>query len=185
MPSPDDLIERHGDPITISRVVDYTMSAEGVSDVVRRFDHTKGIVSAPSETDTQRPEGRVDTGNLTVTVPSDQDVQVERQGGRDRVALGHIDPDDDPDPDAYTVTDVSDDTHPIADVTKTTLTTEKWTGQNLFDDAEYYLIADTLTVDSGEVYTVESGTIETYRYSDVDGELTVEGVLNLIAEFPD
>lgn len=182
MPTPNQLVADHGDDITILRVVDFEMTPNGATDVIRHIDHTQGVISSPSETDTVRPEGRADTGNRTVTVQSSQDVQVERPGGRDFVALGHIDPDDDLDPDVYTVTNVSDDTHNFLDITKKTLTCEAWTGKHLFDYADYYLVADTLVVESGETYTIPEGEIESYRFADVDGTLTVDGVLNLIGE---
>lgn len=140
---PDTLVATHGDPVTITRVVSATVGQDGVSAVTREFEHTLAVLSSPTDDDTQRPEGRSNQGDLTATVQSETDVAVERQGGRDRVIEGHVNPATAEDVDAYSVVEISDDTHNFANIRKVTATCERWTGTNLQDDARGYLNADT------------------------------------------
>ena len=140
MSDPTQLVETHGTEVTYTRVVDYTIGASGdVEDVTREYEHTKGIISSPSETDSQELEGRLDSGGITVTVPSGLDVEMNRTGGKDRVVIGHVDPATATDVEAYTVQDVSDDTHNFAGIRKVTLTCDRFSGRdNVQDDADTY-----------------------------------------------
>ena len=182
MSDPTQLVETHGTEVTYSRVVDYTIGASGdVEDVVREYEHTKGIISSPSETDSQELEGRLDSGGITVTVPSGLDVEMNRTGGKDRVVIGHVDPATATDVEAYTVQDVSDDTHNFAGIRKVTLTCDRYSGRdNVQGDAsEYYELwtESALTVASGESYTVTAGEQERYSGVENDGQITNDGTL--------
>ena len=85
MVTPDSIIESFGEGIAITRVVEHGTGRDGVSEVAREIETTEGVVSSPGEDAEQRLEGRVESGMITVTVPSDTDVRADRDGGRDRL----------------------------------------------------------------------------------------------------
>jgi len=89
---PDDIVENSGRAITLTRVSDYSAGPEGAESVEREFEQTKGVVSSPSEEQLQNLEGRLDEGAITVTLFSNTDIEPDRDGGRDRLILGHVDP---------------------------------------------------------------------------------------------
>ena len=142
MVTPDSLIESFGESVTLTRVIDYTTGRDGVTGVTREFETVKGIVSSPGEEAEQRLEGRVESGMITVTVPSDTDVKADRDGGRDRLLRPSVsDPENPPEGvRLYTVEDVQRDRHPIAGVDKLTLTCSEFGGRrDLAEDAETYV----------------------------------------------
>ena len=142
MVTPDSLIESFGESVTLTRVTDYTTGRDGVTGVTREFETVKGVVSSPGEEAAQRLEGRVESGMITVTVPSDTDVKADRDGGRDRLLRPSVsDPENPPEGvRLYTVEDVTRDRHPIAGVDKLTLTCSEFGGRrDLAEDAETYV----------------------------------------------
>lgn len=144
MVTPDSLIDSFGEEVTLTRVTEYTTGRDGVAGVTREFETVKGVVSSPGEEAEQRLEGRVESGMITVTVPSGTDVEADREGGRDRLLRPSV-----TDPTAppegvrlYTVEDVQRDRHPIAGVDKLTLTCSEYGGrEDLENDAETYVEA--------------------------------------------
>ena len=144
MVTPDSLIESFGEDVTLTRVIDYTTGRDGVTGVTREFETVKGIVSSPGEEAEQRLEGRVESGMITVTVPSGTDVKADREGGRDRLVRPSVTDPTAPPEDArlYTVEDVQRDRHPIAGVDKLTLMCSEFGGRkDLAEDAETYVEA--------------------------------------------
>ena len=144
MVTPDSLIESFGEDVTLTRVIDYTTGRDGVTGVTREFETVKGRVSSPGEDAEQRLEGRVESGMITVTVPSDTDVKADREGGRDRLLRASVaDPENPPEGvRLYTVEDVTRDRNPIAGVDKLTLTCSEFGGRkDLENDAETYVEA--------------------------------------------
>ena len=122
MTNPDTIIQESGEPITLSRVVGYTVNAQGAQDVQRELHTTKGIVSSPSEELEQRLSGRIEGGAITVTLPSGTDVQQNRNGGRDRIIRGTVESEGDYDgQELYTVIDVTRDKHPMVGIEKLTV----------------------------------------------------------------
>ena len=122
MTNPDTIIQESGEAITLSRVVDYTVNAQGAQNVERELVTTKGIVSSPSEELEQRLSGRIEDGAITVTLPSDIDVQANRDGGRDRIIRDTIESLEEYDgEDIYTVIDVTRDKHPMVGIEKLTV----------------------------------------------------------------
>ena len=119
---PDTIIQESGEPITLSRVVDFTVNSEGAQDVQRELHTTKGIVSSPSEELEQRLSGRIEDGAITVTLPSETDVQQNRYGGRDRIIRGTVESEGEYDgQELYSVIDVTRDRHPMVDINKLTV----------------------------------------------------------------
>ena len=137
MVTPDSLIESFGEGIALTRVVEHDTGRDGVSEVTREIETTEGVVSSPGEEAEQRLEGRVESGMITVTVPSDTDVRADRDGGRDRLL------------------------RPAPDIPASALT---------------------LWVREGETHTVEAGTTETYQDVRLDGELVLDGEIELTEE---
>lgn len=86
MAGPDRIVERAGETITLERVIDYEIDANGqVQNVETELETVNAIVSQPSEEDEQRVEGRLSTGSLKLTLPSDVDVAGDRDAERDRI----------------------------------------------------------------------------------------------------
>ena len=142
MVTPDSIIESFGEGIAITRVVEHDTGRDGVSEVAREIETTEGVVSSPGEEAAQRLEGRVESGMITVTVPSDTDVKADRDGGRDRLLRPSVsDPENPPEGvRLYTVEDVTRDRHPIAGVDKLTLMCSEFGGRrDLAEDAETYV----------------------------------------------
>lgn len=108
-------VEAHGEDVDHEYVTDYDLDANGQVDqssIVTATDTIKAIVSKPTEEDEQRLEGRLSTGSLKLTVPSDRDIQADRGGRWDRIHRdGRI----------YKVVDVQDDRHPFTGTTKQTV----------------------------------------------------------------
>lgn len=104
---PDALVEAHGEAVTIERVYDWALDANGqVTDVETDYQTVPIVASDPSEQDVQRADARLGTGALKLTVPSwvgeddafgsdafgsdrfggrDPGVEGDREGARDRV----------------------------------------------------------------------------------------------------
>ena len=142
MVTPDSLIDSFGESVTLTRVTEYTTGRDGVTGVTREFETVKGIVSSPGEEAEQRLEGRLESGMITVTVPSGTDVKADREGGRDRLVRPSVADPTAPPKDArlYTVEDVSRDRHPMAGVDKLTLMCSEYGGrEDLEIDAETYV----------------------------------------------
>lgn len=144
MVTPGSIIQSFGEGVTLTRVTEYTTGRDGVTGVTREFETVPGIVSSPGEEAEQRLEGRVESGMITVTVPSGTDVKADREGGRDRLVRPSVADPTAPPEDArlYTVEDVSRDWHPIAGVDKLTLTCSEYGGrEDLAEDADTYVQA--------------------------------------------
>ena len=144
MVTPDSIIESFGEQVTLTRAIDYTTGRDGVTGVTREFETVKGIVSSPGEEAEQRLEGRLESGMITVTVPSGTDVKADREGGRDRLVRPAVADPTDPPEDArlYTVEDVTRDRHPLTGVDKLTLMCSEYGGrEDLEIDAETYVEA--------------------------------------------
>jgi hypothetical protein len=121
---PDDLVAEHGETVGHEYVTDYALTGEGQVDpdsVVTQTDEIQAVVSAPSEQDQQRVDGRLSTGSLRLTVPSDRDVSGERGGRRDRF---HVDDE------VYEVVEVQADEHPITGTTKQTVLVDRLGGRS-------------------------------------------------------
>ena len=83
---PDAIVERAGELVTLERVVDYAIDANGqVVDKETETVDIPAVVSQPSEQDEQRLEGRLETGAIKLTVPSTEDIRADRNGQRDRI----------------------------------------------------------------------------------------------------
>jgi len=123
MAGPDAIVAAHGVTVTHEYVTDYSLDANGQVDpgsVVTDSDDIQAIVSKPSEEDTQRHEGRLSTGGLRLTVPSDRDVSGERGGRRDRFQV---------DDEWYEVVEVQDDEHPVTGTAKQTVLVDRLGGR--------------------------------------------------------
>lgn len=143
MPTPDDLVNQHGRNVTVMRVSSFDVTRDGAKNITREYEHTQAILSKPSEDDTQRLEGRIDAGSITATLLTSVDVEAERDGGRDRIALGHIDPSTATDVDSYTVQEDVTDTHPMVGIEKATYMCERYSGRDtLSEDADVFVAAD-------------------------------------------
>lgn len=181
--TPDDFVDAYGEPVTITRAVSLTVTMDGAEDVEREVEQTKGIIrSPPTESMLQRLEGRIDEGSIQVTLPSSSDVSVRRQGGRDRLALGHVDPASDTGVDAYSIVEIFDDTHPITGTRKLTVVCQALNRPDLQDDAVEYWATwsdDILVVESGEIYTIEEGDTHSYAGVDNDGTIDNDGTLEI------
>jgi len=185
MTTPDDLIAQNGEPVTLTRVTDFDAGRDGVANVTRELETVQAIVHSPSESQTQRLEGRLQDGAISVTLPSDTDVEADRDGGRDRllrpdpntltdeltlvvddgetfviesgetVSYSEVELNGDlelqgdleltgesltipEDTRIYTVEDVSDDTHPMVDITKLTVVCNELDREDLSEDADTY-----------------------------------------------
>ena len=135
--NPNRLVEKSGEELTLTRVVDFETGMDGVSGVQREVLTFKGIVSNPSEEQEQRLEGRLETGAITITVDSDLDIEANRDGGRDRVIRPNTDDvETEIDGSIYTVIDVTRDRHPIVGVEKTTVVCNVLDRVDLVNDAE-------------------------------------------------
>ena len=83
---PDAIVERAGELVTLERVIDYAVDESGqVVDKETELVDIPAVISQPSEKDEQRLEGRLETGAIKLTVPSDEDVRGDRDGQRDRI----------------------------------------------------------------------------------------------------
>lgn len=137
--NPDDMVTANGEAITLTRAVAMTVTVDGAEDIEREYEHTTGVIrSPPTESLLQRIEGRIDEGSIQVTLPSSSDVSIRRQGGRDRLALGHVDPASDTGVDAYSIVEIFDDTHPITGTRKLTVVCQALNRPDLQDDAVEY-----------------------------------------------
>jgi len=124
MPGPDAIVAQHGVTVTHEYVTDYSLDANGQVDpnsVVTTTDEISVVISKPSEEDTQRHEGRLSTGGLRLTVPSDQDVSGERGGRRDQFQI---------DGEWYEVVEVQDDEHPLTGTAKQTVLVDRLGGRS-------------------------------------------------------
>ena len=181
MVTPDSLIESFGEGIAITRVVEHDTGRDGVSEVTREIETTEGVVSSPGEEAEQRLEGRVESGMITVTVPSDTDVRADRDGGRDRL----LRPAPDISADALTLWVREGETYTVEAGTTETYQDVRLDGElNLegeivLEDGRIEASALTLWVREGETHTVEAGTTEAYRNVRLDGELNLEGEILL------
>jgi len=138
MTDPDDLIAQNGEPVTLTRVTDFDAGRDGVENVTREYETVQAWVHSPSESQAQRLEGRLQDGAISVTLPSDTDVEADRDGGRDRIIRPAADPTATGSSRIYTVEDVSDDTHPMVDITKLTVVCNELDREDLSDDADTY-----------------------------------------------
>jgi len=143
MVTPDDIVTERGEQLTLTRVSAFDTGRDGVSNVTREFETIMGIVSQPSEEDAQRLEGRIESGAITVTVPSGTDIASDRDGGRDRLIRPATDPTTvDGSVRVYTVEDVQDDTHAFAGIRKVTVVCSEFGGrEDLSEDADSYVQA--------------------------------------------
>jgi len=140
VPLPNDLVDRFGRNITITRVTDATVTVDGAESKTREYEQTQAIVFNPSVDDQQMLEGRIDAGSVGVTVTSDTDLEANRELGKDRIVLGHVDPSTATDVTAYTVVSDETDTHPMfPDLTKATFMCDRFSGrETLSEDADTY-----------------------------------------------
>ena len=144
MVTPDSLVAQFGETVTITRVTSYDAGRDGVSNVTREFEDIKAVISQPDESDEQRLAGRLESGAITATVPTDTDVQSDRDGGRDRIIRPAVsDPENPPDDvRLYTVEEVADDTHPMVGIDKLTVTCSEFGGRvDIENDADDYVEA--------------------------------------------
>lgn len=112
---PGDLVDEHGEQVTLERVTTAVYDSHDVLDESASTIETptiKAIFSQPTDEDQQRVEARVGTATLKATVQENVDVETRREGRRDRIARNGR---------TYLVIDVIDDFHPFAEVTKKTL----------------------------------------------------------------
>lgn len=115
MTNPDELVDAHGEEVTLEHVTDAQYDDNDVLDESASTIETETvsmIVSSPSEQDQIRLEGRVGTAELKGTVKSSVDVSTQREGRRDRIQRGG---------EWYDVIDVADDTHPFVGTPKQTV----------------------------------------------------------------
>ena len=144
MVTPDSLVEQFGETVTLTRVSSFDAGRDGVTNVTREFTDVKAVISQPDESDEQRLAGRLESGAITATVPTDTDVQSDRDGGRDRLIRPAVsDPENPPDDvRLYTVEEVADDTHPMVGIDKLTLMCSEFGGrEDLANDADSYTSA--------------------------------------------
>jgi U3 small nucleolar ribonucleoprotein component len=139
--NPDTLVENNGQNITITRVSSFDVTADGIENVEREYEQTKGIISNPSEDLAQRLEGTIDEGSITVTVTSDTDVEAQPDAGKDRIIKGHVDPSTASDVEVYTVVSLQDDEHPLMGIKKLTAVCNRFNREDLQDDADTYVSA--------------------------------------------
>lgn len=143
MTGPDDIVARAGEPITLERAVDYEIDANGqVQTLETERVTTEAIVSQPTEEDEQRLEGRLSTGSLKMTLPSNTDVAADRDGQRDRIyrpelaGWGEDGWGDDgwggsaPEKRIYEVVEVRDDKHPLTGALKLTIIADELDGRS-------------------------------------------------------
>ena len=124
MTGPNQLVEQFGETVTHEYVTDYELDNNGQVDpdsLETVEEEIPAIVSAPSEEDTQRLEGRLSAGSLQLTVPSDQDVRGDRGGRRDRFEIRDH---------RYEVVDVQDDIHPVTGTEKVTVFADRLGGRS-------------------------------------------------------
>lgn len=107
------IIERVTDPVyDVNDVLDEEASTIETEEV-------PAVISNDLEDDRRRVEGEVPTMALQVTVPSDTDIEVDREGRPDEVVI---------DGDSYRVDDITEGDHPFADVVKRTATVVRKAG---------------------------------------------------------
>lgn len=85
---PNAIVARRGEPVVHEYVEDYELDANGQVDpasVRTRIQEIPAIVSQPRREDEQRLEGRLQTGGIRMTVPSDVDIRADRGGQRDLI----------------------------------------------------------------------------------------------------
>lgn len=110
MTSPNEMVENHGETVTLERVTSpvydsYDELDEGAS-TVEEVD-IKAVISQPEEGGTTRPEGKAALRRLQATVKSDIDISATREGGADAIIRNGK---------RYKVGQVIDDRHPIVDM---------------------------------------------------------------------
>lgn len=111
----DAIVGNAGTPVTVRRVTAPAYDANDVLDEAASTIETEqvnAIVSSPSTETQRRLEGRVDSADLQLTVPSSTDIVTNRAGVDDEV---------DHDGRTYRVADVRAVDHPFADVSKKTV----------------------------------------------------------------
>ena len=144
MTTPDEIVERNGEPVTLIRVSDFAVDANGQvnpDSVEIELIDTKAIVSNPTEEDEQRLEGRLSTGSIRVTLPSDLDVSADRGGRRDRLFRPAVDGwgsgawgggvwgGADPATRVYEIVDVRSDRNPLSGTRKQTVIADERGGR--------------------------------------------------------
>ena len=139
MTTPDEIVASNGEPLTLSRVTDFSVGPDGTENVTRELVQIQGIVSNPSEEMQQALSGRLSEGAITVTVKSDLDIEDDRDGGRDRIIRPAIDSYDGET--IYSVEQVTRDTHALAGISKTTVVCDlRGNRSTLFEsDADTYI----------------------------------------------
>jgi len=141
VPLPNDLVDRFGREVTVTRVGSYDVNVDGGQNITREYEHTKAVLFNPSVDDQQMLEGRIDAGSIGATVPSGLDLRANRDGGKDRLIVdGHVDPSTATDVTAYTVMSDETDSHPMfPDLTKATFMCDRFSGrERLSEDADTY-----------------------------------------------
>jgi len=144
MTTPNSIVAAKGEPVTITRVTDYTAGRDGVEGVTREYETVKGVVHSPTESQQQRLEGRLNDGGISVTFVSGTDVAADRDGGRDRLIRPSVDDPENPPADAriYTAIDVTRDKHALVGIEKLTVVYNEFGGrQDLSEDASQYVEA--------------------------------------------
>lgn len=147
---PDRLVAEHGEKVTIERVIDYELDANGqVTNLQTEYENVLAVPSQPTEEDLQRTDGRLSTSSLRLTLTSDADVEADRGGERDRVYYPARDPNGDgtfgedsfggrnPDERAYQVVEVQDDEHPITNTRKRTALVSELGGAGITTEDAY------------------------------------------------
>lgn len=113
--NPDDYVKTHGETVEHEYVADASFDTDynlDEDDSEIETQELDAVVSNPSDEAFKRLEGRGARPEYELTVPSDADVQPDREGRPDRFRVRG---------DYVEVEDVQHDTHPIADIEKKTV----------------------------------------------------------------
>lgn len=110
--NPDQYVATNGEQIEHEWVAEAVMDTDYNLDEAASTVSTQSlpaIVSNPSDSAFKRLEGRGSTPEYELTVPSDTDVQSDREGRPDRFRVRG---------DYVKVVDIQEDSHPMADLNK-------------------------------------------------------------------
>lgn len=110
----DRILRKRGQTVTIRKVTDPVYDVNDVLDESASTIQTTdvpAVISRPEEGDDRRMEGRVEQEAKWLTVPSDTDIEVVRNGVNDEVIVNG---------ETYRVQSVEHTTHPFTSVEKKT-----------------------------------------------------------------
>lgn len=125
MVNPDDLVENRGEPAELMRVTDPVFNEYDELDLdasVTETEEIKAIFSQPSYSESQRLGGRIESISAKATIPSDTDVDPDREGRADRLTRLS-------DGTTFKVAEKNADTNPLVDVTKLSVMLEHLPGR--------------------------------------------------------